>query len=287
MFQIEISEKTFNNEKINTVNARELHKQLQVVTKFAEWIKNRIKKYGFIENQDFVTVSKFLENGGRSIEYFITIDMAKELCMVENNEQGRIARQYFIEKEKELRQLQLGHNNNTPATTSTDDLIGMLRNALVKLENNREQLDRYNQIINAKDEQLENQERQLENQEKQLENQEKQLLEMSPKAKICNDFLNSNQQLNCTTVAKMLGTSVVKFNNWLRSKGYMFAKSTLPSAEMIEKGYMIVKNIPYYDYQAQENKFNKQTFITAKGFEFLQKKFKSLENDDNETHFVA
>lgn len=273
MFQIEISDKTFNNEQVNTVNARELHKQLQVVTKFAEWIKNRIKKYGFIENQDFVTVSKFLENGGRSIEYFITIDMAKELCMVENNEQGRIARQYFIEKEKELRQLQLGHNSNTPATTSTNDLIGMLRNALVQLENNKEQLDRYNQIINAKDE--------------QLENQEKQLIEMTPKAKICNDFLNSNQQLNCTTVAKMLGTSVIKFNNWMRSKGYMFAKSTLPSAEMIDKGYMIVKNIPYYDYQNQENKFNKQTFITAKGFEFLQKKFKSLENDDNETHFVA
>lgn len=281
MFQIDISSKTFNNEKINTVNARELHEQLQVSTKFAEWIKNRIKKYGFIENQDFVTFSKNLEKLGRpQVDYFITIDMAKELCMVENNEQGRIARQYFIEKEKELRQLQLGHDSNTPATTSTNDLIGMLRNALVQLENNKEQLDRYNQIINAKDEQLENQER-------QLENQEKQLIEMTPKAKICNDFLNSNQQLNCTTVAKMLGTSVIKFNNWMRSKGYMFAKSTLPSAEMIDKGYMIVKNIPYYDYQNQENKFNKQTFITAKGFEFLQKKFKSLANDDNETHFVA
>jgi anti-repressor protein len=281
MFQIDISSKTFNNEKINTVNARELHEQLQVVTKFAEWIKNRIKKYGFIENQDFVTFSKNLEKLGRpQVDYFITIDMAKELCMVENNEQGRIARQYFIEKEKELRQLQLGHNSNTPATTSTNDLIGMLKNALVQLENNKEQLDRYNQIINAKDEQLEEQ-------EKQLENQEKQLIEMSPKAKICNDFLNSDQQLNCTTVAKMLGTSVIKFNNWMRSKGYMFAKSTLPSAEMIEKGYMIVKNIPYYDFQSQENKFNKQTFITPKGFEFLQKKFKSLEHDDNDIHFVA
>lgn len=274
MFQIEISDKTFNNEQVRTVNARELHEQLQVASDFRNWIKNRIQKYGFIENQDFVTFGKNLPKLGRpQVDYFITIDMAKELCMVENNEQGRIARQYFIEKEKELRQLQLGHNSQTPATTSTNDLIGMLRNALVQLENNKEQLDRYNQIINAKDE--------------QLENQEKQLIEMTPKAKICNDFLNSNQQLNCTTVAKMLGTSVIKFNNWMRSKGYMFAKSTLPSAEMIDKGYMIVKNIPYYDYQNQENKFNKQTFITAKGFEFLQKKFKSLENDDNETHFVA
>ena len=274
MFEIDITSKTFNNEKINTVNARELHEQLQVTSKFADWIVRRIQKYGFIENQDFVKVSQKREtpsqnwetSKGYAIDYFITIDMAKELCMVENNENGRIARQYFIEKEKELRQLQLGHNSNTPATTSTNDLIGMLKNALVQLENNKEQLDRYNQIINAKDEQLEVQ-------EKQLENQEKQLLEMSPKAKICNDFLNSNQQLNCTTVAKMLGTSVVKFNNWLREKGYMFAKSTLPSAEMIEKGYMIVKNIPYYDYQNQENKFNKQTFITPKGFEFLQHKY--------------
>lgn len=265
MFQINISSKTFNNEKVNTVNARDLHEQLQVVTQFRDWIRRRIQKYGFIENQDFVEVAQICA-GGQSKEYYLTIDMAKELCMVENNEQGRIARQYFIEKEKELRQLQLGHNSQTPATTSTNDLIGMLKNALVQLENNKEQLDRYNQIINAKDEQLENQER-------QLENQEKQLIELSPKAKICNDFLNSNQQLNCTTVAKMLGTSVVKFNNWLREKGYMFAKSTLPSAEMIEKGYMIVKNIPYYDYQNQENKFNKQTFITPKGFEFLQHKY--------------
>jgi anti-repressor protein len=264
MFQIDISSKTFNNEKINTVNARDLHEQLQVTSRFNDWINNRIKKYGFVENQDFVIFTKILVKRGRpETDYFITIDMAKELCMVENNEQGRIARQYFIEKEKELRQLQLSHNSNTPATTSTNDLIGMLKNALVQLENNKEQLDRYNQIINAKDEQLEEQ-------EKQLENQEKQLIEMTPKAKICNDFLNSNQQLNCTTVAKMLGTSVIKFNNWMRSKGYMFAKSTLPSAEMIEKGYMIVKNIPYYDYQNHENKFNKQTFITPKGFEFLQ-----------------
>lgn len=279
MFQIDISSKTFNNEKVNTVNARDLYEQLQVATDFRHWIQRRIQKYGFVENQDFVLVGQKCP-GGQSKEYYLTIDMAKELCMVENNEQGRIARQYFIEKEKELRQLQLGHNSQTPATTSTNDLIGMLKNALVQLENNKEQLDRYNQIINAKDEQLENQ-------EKQLENQEKQLIEMTPKAKICNDFLNSNQQLNCTTVAKMLGTSVIKFNNWMRAKGYMFAKSTLPSAEMIDKGYMIVKNIPYYDYQNQENKFNKQTFITPKGFEFLQKKFKSLENDDNETHFVA
>ena len=50
------------------------------------WIKNRIEKYGFVENQDFITLSKNLEKGGRTIEYYITLDMAKQLTMVENKE---------------------------------------------------------------------------------------------------------------------------------------------------------------------------------------------------------
>ena len=48
-------------------------------------------EYDFTVNQDFTTVSKNLENGGRSIEYYITLDMAKELSMVERNEKGKHA----------------------------------------------------------------------------------------------------------------------------------------------------------------------------------------------------
>ncbi|MDO4782654.1 MAG: antA/AntB antirepressor family protein [Capnocytophaga felis] len=86
------------------VNARELHEFLEVQSKFADWIKNRINEYGFIENQDFVSVSKILENGGRSKEYAISIDMAKELSMVERNEKGKLARLYFIEMEKKAKE---------------------------------------------------------------------------------------------------------------------------------------------------------------------------------------
>lgn len=82
------------------VSARELHQFLGVKSKFADWIKNRIEEYGFIENQDFVSVSKFLENGGRTKEYAISLDMAKELSMVEKTEKGKLARLYFIEMEK-------------------------------------------------------------------------------------------------------------------------------------------------------------------------------------------
>jgi anti-repressor protein len=66
-----------------------LHEFLEVQSKYADWIKNRIDKYYFAENQDYVTFSKNLENGGRSKEYGLTLDMAKELCMVENNAKGR------------------------------------------------------------------------------------------------------------------------------------------------------------------------------------------------------
>ena len=87
------------------VNARELHTFLEVQTRFNDWIAARITDYAFVENQDYV---RFTENsvkpqGGRpSIGYFISLDMAKELSMVERNEQGKEARRYFIECEKKL-----------------------------------------------------------------------------------------------------------------------------------------------------------------------------------------
>ena len=89
------------------VNARELHTFLEVQTRFNDWIAARITDYAFVENQDYV---RFTENsvkpqGGRpSIGYFISLDMAKELSMVERNERGKEARRYFIECEKRLKE---------------------------------------------------------------------------------------------------------------------------------------------------------------------------------------
>lgn len=85
------------------VNARELHAFLGVGKDFSSWMKDRIAKYEFVENQDFEVFTNFGENpqGGRpTIEYALSIDMAKELSMVENNDKGRQARKYFIECEK-------------------------------------------------------------------------------------------------------------------------------------------------------------------------------------------
>lgn len=88
------------------VNARELHQKLGSKQQFANWIRNRIEKYGFVENQDFCSFNKVIkrENGATTVtEYALSLDMAKVLCMVENNEKGRMIRKYFIEVEKKAR----------------------------------------------------------------------------------------------------------------------------------------------------------------------------------------
>lgn len=84
-------------------DGRELHVFLKNGKQFSDWIKQRISQYGFEENQDFMSFSPKSEKpqgGRRSTEYHLTLDMAKELSMVENNEQGRQARRYFIEMER-------------------------------------------------------------------------------------------------------------------------------------------------------------------------------------------
>ena len=82
-----------------TVSARELHKGLEIKSKYADWFKN-MSAYGFTENIDYFAVSKNLENGGRTIEHEISVDMAKQICMIQRSEKGRQYRQYFLDLEK-------------------------------------------------------------------------------------------------------------------------------------------------------------------------------------------
>ena len=103
---IPLQPQTIDGNAVETVNAHELHSFLEVGRDFSTWIKDRISKYEFVENTDYITLPKTgeLENKGLQgkIEYYITLDMAKELSMVERNEKGRQARKYFIECEKQL-----------------------------------------------------------------------------------------------------------------------------------------------------------------------------------------
>ena len=90
----------------NVVSARELHQFLEVKSHYRDWITNRIKKYEFVEDKDFFKVAKILAGSQKGFDHMVTLTMAKELCMVENNDLGRHARLYFIRAEETLQKLQ-------------------------------------------------------------------------------------------------------------------------------------------------------------------------------------
>lgn len=131
----EIMKVTESNGK-QLIDARELHQFLEVNSKFADWIKNRIVKYEFIEGEDFVCISKSLEKpqGGRpSDEYALTIEMAKELAMVENNAKGSMARKYFIEVEQKYKAI--------PMQLNTPELLLKAVQMLVETTNRQNEIE--------------------------------------------------------------------------------------------------------------------------------------------------
>ncbi len=90
----------YNNDNI-TVSARELHEFLRVNSHFKDWFP-RMCEYGFSENTDYtLLIFEHPQNHQPTRDYALTIDMAKELCMIQRNERGKQARQYFIQLEKD------------------------------------------------------------------------------------------------------------------------------------------------------------------------------------------
>lgn len=82
------------------VSARELHEFLGVRTAYKDWFP-RMCEYGFTEGNDFCSFLSESTGGRPAQDAALTIDMAKEICMLQRNEKGKQARQYFIEVEKE------------------------------------------------------------------------------------------------------------------------------------------------------------------------------------------
>lgn len=88
------------------VSGRDLHDFLEVGKDFSTWFKD-MTAYGFIEGKDFSPISGKTPNGGRPrIEYAMSLDMAKEVAMIQRTDKGKQARQYFIAIEKRFRKQQ-------------------------------------------------------------------------------------------------------------------------------------------------------------------------------------
>lgn len=129
------------------INARDVHRLLKVGRDYSTWIKARIKQVGFIENQDFVIVENLsspelasanneqlspMARPQKLIDYIVSLDMAKHLCLMEKNEIGRAVRQHFIDAERQLKQVAPTVYKNTLAKTQA---------RLASIDHNREMTD--------------------------------------------------------------------------------------------------------------------------------------------------
>ena len=132
----------YNNQtigaEINSADARELHAFLNSEQQYADWIKNRITQYGFIENQDYIVKTTYTGRRPRK-EYFVTLDMAKELCMVENNDKGKEARRYFIKCEKELQAIKF--------ETYVDKIADLEASQILQTKRHADQINGYKSQI--------------------------------------------------------------------------------------------------------------------------------------------
>lgn len=181
---------------------------LEVKARFNDWIRNRVEDFGFQENQDFITLTRLLVSGGKRKDYYLSLDMAKELAMVERNAKGKEARLYFIDCERIAKS-----KTAVPAMPSYPEALRQLADAI----------DR-NGV--------------LESQKLALEHQAR---ENAPKVAFAEDVVASGKEVTITVAAKILGMPPQKFRDWLRKNGFLYANANQAMQISIRRGLMVVR----------------------------------------------
>lgn len=142
---IPILQTEFNGAEINSVNARDLHKALESKQDFSTWIKKRLDETDAVENVDFICFHKKMEaNNATMIEYILSIDISKEIAMLERNEIGKKVRRYFIEVQK-------AHQQKTIPLTQAEILA---QSAALLVEHERRTIALENKTEEIRKEQL-------------------------------------------------------------------------------------------------------------------------------------
>ena len=148
------------------VSARELHEFLEINSNFTTWF-NRMVDYGFNLGSDFIEVWHDSKNGnvtekeirsmnanqrsreGISKDYAITIDMAKEISMIQRSEKGKQARQYFIQCEKKLKEVV-----QTPKQLTALEQLDLQRQAILEVNDKVEALEKDMPLFKAECDEL-------------------------------------------------------------------------------------------------------------------------------------
>lgn len=211
---------TRTDEGVHAVMGRDLHAFLEVKTRYNDWFP-RMLEYGFEQGKEFYSfLSKTPEQAGRPREdHIISLDMAKEIAMIQRTEKGRQARRYFIEVEKQFKA-------QAPAPLQGHELIAAAlieANGIIdNLTRERNQVEAQNILLHA----------QVGVAQKQLEEQAS---ELAPKAQAYDAFIEAEGTYSVGSVAKMFGLSQNKLFQMLRNAGIL-----------IPKGHM--RNTPYQRY---------------------------------------
>lgn len=247
------------------VNARELHEKLGNKKQFANWIRLRIEQYGFVENQDFQVFNQKVKNsnGGRSRkEYALSLDMAKELCMVENNDAGRRIRKYFIEVEKKAR------TQNPFAIPQT------YSEALLLAANQAKQIEK---------QQLALEQKKIENDKLVADGKRKDatIVRMKPKEVFTDAVAGSKGNCLVGEVAKLITQNGYKigekqFFAWLRDNGYLGKKGeryNIPNQQYMGKNplFYIKRGVRQGDNGVLHT--TSTTMLTPKGQIYFVNKF--------------
>lgn len=233
-----------NGEKL--VDARELHEKLMVGKDFTSWIKGRIEKFDFVENEDyFLTLTKIGERGNVTRhDYYLTIDTSKEIAMVQNNEMGKAIRRYFIEVEKRTKQL------NFPSY--------MIEDPIKRAEKWIEE-QKHVQLLETKTAAL-----------------EQQVSEYKPKITYLDMILNSKDTVTISQIAEDYGMSGRKMNLLLNDVGIQYKLNGQWLLYSTHKGKGYTKSMTvdvFHTDGTQTVKMN--TRWTQKGRLFIYEKLKS------------
>lgn len=216
-----VREGTIGVDQVQTVDARELHAKLGVGRDFSNWIKARITEYGFTSHIDFVEVSaRSGENpsGGRPrVEYALSLDMAKELAMVENNDIGRATRRYFLSCERQAK------------AASVHFLVPRSLPEALRL---------------AAD------------QAERIEAQKAQIATLAPKADFHDKVTEAVNCQTIEEVAKVLGTGQNRMFAWLRDQRILMA-SNMPYQRFIDEGHFRIVERQYTDRRGESHTYTR------------------------------
>lgn len=229
---IKITEQNGNQ----AVSARDLHKFLEITERFSSWFE-RMLQYGFVENVDYQGCEFFNTLANQVlIDYALTLDCAKEIAMLQRSERGKMARQYFIECEKQLRS-----GKFALPTTYKEALQSLLEEVEAK-----ERLQAQNDL------------------------QHIELQKQAPKVAYYEDVLTSKSTYNANQIAKELGMSAVTLNKRLHELKVQYKQGGqwLLYHHHQDKGYTKTVTHTYTDSQG-ETRTSSSTVWTEKGREFI------------------